>query len=66
MPRLELRAVIRYLTLRNLSIAKIATELQRLYGTDPLKGSTVSKWRLRFQDGSDGVFDLSRSGRLSH
>jgi hypothetical protein len=24
---------------------------------------TVSKWRLRFQDGPDGLFDLARSGR---
>jgi hypothetical protein len=28
--------------------------------------STVSKWRLRFQDGSDDLFDLTRSGRPSH
>jgi hypothetical protein len=48
MPRLEQRAVIRYLTLKNLSVAEIAIELQSVSGTDALKDSTVSKWRLRF------------------
>jgi hypothetical protein len=32
---------------------------------EALKYSTVSKWRLRFQDGSDDLFDLARSGRPS-
>jgi hypothetical protein len=61
MSRFELRAVIRYLTLKNPSFAEIATELQSVYGMDALKYSTVSKWRLRFQDGSHGLFDLARS-----
>jgi IS30 family transposase len=43
MLRVEQRAMIRYLTLKNLSVAEIATELQRVYGTDALKYSTVSK-----------------------
>jgi hypothetical protein len=43
MSRLEQRAVIRYLTLKNLSVAEIATELQTVYGTDVLKYLTVSK-----------------------
>jgi hypothetical protein len=30
-----------------------------------LKYPTVSKWRRRFQDGSDDLFDLALSGRLS-
>jgi transposase len=57
MSRLEQRTVIRYLTLKSLSVVKIATELQSVYGTDALKYSTVSKWRLRFQDGLDDLFD---------
>jgi transposase len=65
MSRLEQRAVIRYLTLKNLSVAEIASELQSVYGTDALKYSTVSKWRLRFQDGSYDLFDLARSERSS-
>jgi hypothetical protein len=64
MSRLEQRAVIRYLTLKNLTVAEIATELQGVYGRDALKYSTVSKWRLRFLDGSEDLFDLARSGRL--
>jgi hypothetical protein len=51
MLRLERRAVIRYLTVKNRSPAEIATELQSVYGTDALKYLTVSNWRLRFQDG---------------
>jgi hypothetical protein len=57
--------VIRYLPLKNPSVAEIATELQNVYSTDALKYSTVSKWRPRFQDGSDHLFDLARSGRPS-
>jgi transposase len=65
MSRLEERAAIRSLILKNLSVAKIAIELQTVYGTDALKYSTVSKWRLRFQDGSDDLVDLTCSGRPS-
>jgi transposase len=66
MSRLKQRAVIRYLTLHNFSVAEIATELQSVYGMDSLKYSTVSKWRLRFQDGSKDRFDLRLSGKPSH
>jgi hypothetical protein len=65
MSRLEQRAVIRYLTLKNLSIAQIATELQSMYDKNALKYPRASKWRLCFQDGSDDLFDLARSGRPS-
>jgi hypothetical protein len=51
MQRFKQRAVIRYLILKDLSVAKIATKLQSVYGTDALNYSTVSKRRLRFQDG---------------
>jgi transposase len=66
-PNVEARtdAAIRYLTHKNLSVVEIATELQSVYGTDALKYLTVSKWRLRFQHGSDDLFDLARSGRPS-
>jgi hypothetical protein len=63
MSRVEQRAVIRYWTLKNLSVAEIATGLESVYGTDALKYSTVSKWRLRFQDGLDDLFDLACFGR---
>jgi transposase len=65
MSRLEQRAVICYLTLQNLIVAEITTALQNVYGKDAPEYTTVSKWRLRFQDGSDGLFDLARSGRPS-
>jgi transposase len=57
--------VIRCLTLKNLSVAEITTELQTVYGTDALKYSTVSKCKPHFQDGSDDLFHLARSGRPS-
>jgi hypothetical protein len=63
MSTLEQRAVIRYLTLKNLSVAEIATILQSVYGTDALKYLMVSKWRFPFQDASHDLFDLARSGR---
>jgi transposase len=63
MLRLEQRAVTLSLTLKNLSVAEMATELQSMYGTDTLKSSTVSKWRLRLQDGWDDLFDFAHSGR---
>jgi hypothetical protein len=44
MSRLEQRAVIHYLTLKNNNVAEITTELQSLYGTNALKYSTGSKW----------------------
>jgi transposase len=65
MSRLEQRAAIRDLTLQNLGVSEIATKLQSVYGTDALKYSTVSKLRLRFQNDSDDLFDLARSGRPS-
>jgi transposase len=65
--RLEQRAVIRDLTLENLSVTEIAIELQSesVYGTDALKYSTVSKWMLCCQDGSDDLFDSACSGTAS-
>jgi hypothetical protein len=41
MSRLELRAVIHYLTFKNLSVAGIATELQSVYGTEVFDGLKV-------------------------
>jgi hypothetical protein len=55
--RLEQRAVICCLTFKNLTVAKIATELQSMFGTDALNYLTASKWMLRLRDGSDGLFD---------
>jgi hypothetical protein len=65
MSRVEQRAMVCYLILKNLSMAEIATGLQTVYGTDALKYSTISKSNLRFQTGSDDLFDLVRSGRSS-
>jgi hypothetical protein len=66
-PNIEAQtARIRYSDLENLSVAEIATELHNVYGTDALKYSTVSKWRLCFQDGSDDLFDFAHSGRPFH
>jgi hypothetical protein len=65
MSRLEPPAVIRYLILKNLSVAEITTELQRVYDMDALKYSMVTKWRLRFQDLSDDPSDFARPERPS-
>jgi hypothetical protein len=62
MSRLEQGVVIRHLTLQNVTVAEIATEFHSVYDTDALKYSTVSKWRLRFQD---DLSDLARSARPS-
>jgi hypothetical protein len=64
MSRPEQRAVIRYLILKS-SVGETTTELESLYCADSLKYSTVSKWRLLFQEGSDDLFDSVRSGRPS-
>jgi hypothetical protein len=58
MSRLEQRAVIRYLILRNLNVAE-------LQSVDAQKYSKVSKGRLRFQDGRDDPFDLAHSATSS-
>jgi transposase len=65
MSRREQHAVIHHLPLKNLNITEIAIELQSVYGTDALNYSTVSKWRLHFQDASDNLFDSARAGRPS-
>jgi hypothetical protein len=65
MSRLEQRPVIRYLTLKNPSVAEITAELQSVGGRDTLTCSTVSKWSLRFRDVSYDLFTLARSGRSS-
>jgi transposase len=65
MSMLKQGGVVRYLTVKNLSVAEITPELPSMYGTDALKYSTISKWRLRFQDGPDDLFDSARSGRPS-
>jgi hypothetical protein len=65
MSRFEPRAVICYLTLKNISVAEIATELQSVYDRDTLKYSTVPQWRPGYQDGSDDLFDLAPSGESS-
>jgi hypothetical protein len=65
MSRLEQRAVIGYLTVKNSSVAKIATELQSVYGTDASKHSIDSKWRPRSQDGSDDLLISHVLERLS-
>jgi hypothetical protein len=57
--------VIRCLTLKNLGVAEIATDLQSVDGTDALKYSVISQWKLRLRDGSDDLFDLTHSGRPS-
>jgi transposase len=65
MSRIKQRAVIHYLTLKNLSLPKITTKLQNVSGTDTMKYSTVSKWKVRFQDAPGDLFDLTGSGRPS-
>ena len=59
----EVRAVIRFLTLKGLSSASILIELKGVYGEDVCSISTVKKWKKRFEEGRSDLDDDHRSGR---
>jgi hypothetical protein len=66
MLRLERHAMIRYLTLKNLSVAEITIELQTFVWYECTEVFGGLKVENAFQDGSDNLYDLARSGRPSH
>jgi len=60
---MEIRAVIRYLTLKGMSSDSIHTELKDVYGADVCSLPMVKKWRKRFREGRTDLGDDPRSGR---
>jgi len=60
---IELRAVIRFFTLKGIKPKAIYAELKGVYGDDVCSISTVKKWNKRFFEGRTKLEDDTRSGR---
>jgi len=60
---IEIRAVIRFLTLKGLTTSTIAAELKSVYGGSVCSITTVKKWKKRFEEGRSDLDDDFRSGR---
>jgi transposase len=60
---MEQRAVVRFVTLKSLSLKDIYTELESVYMDQALCLHTVYKWHERFMQGRTELFDDPRSGR---
>lgn len=63
--RCEIRAVIRFLTLRNETAASIHRKLVNTYGNQVMSRQHVSKWCRLFKEGRTDTHDDKRSGRPS-
>jgi transposase len=61
----EIRAVIRFLHVKNISSAEIHLELCAVYGQNLMSEGTVRQWCRMFKDGRTNVHDEERSGRPS-
>ncbi|GFW65985.1 histone-lysine N-methyltransferase SETMAR [Trichonephila clavipes] len=61
----EIRSVIRFLTTKNVSVAKIHRQISDVYGPNAMSSSKVRKWVRAFKDGRENVHDEPRSGRPS-
>ncbi|GBN22673.1 hypothetical protein AVEN_187396-1 [Araneus ventricosus] len=61
----EVRSVIRFLSVRNLSAADISRQICEVYGAAAICEGKVRKWVRDFKAGRDNVHDDSRSGRQS-
>ena len=59
----EIRAVIRFFTLKGLKSKAILAELEEVYGDSVCSITMVKKWRKRFKEGRSDIDDDSRSGR---
>lgn len=63
MEKNEVRIVIKYLTLKGLSITDIKNELDSTLGDSSPSTSTIHKWHSEFKRGSMSTNDAPRSGR---
>ena len=61
----EVRAVIRFLSARNTSVAEIHQQIIEVYGPNIMSDSKVRKWVRAFNEGRENVHDEPRSGRPS-
>lgn len=61
----EVRAVIRFLSARNISAAEIHRQITEVYGPNIMSDSKVRKWVRAFNEGRENVHDEPRSGRPS-
>jgi transposase len=60
---MEQRAVLRFLTLKELNPRQIHSELESVHHEDALAMPTIYKWHARFRDGKTELSDDPRSGR---
>lgn len=61
--KIELRAVIRFLTLSSKSVNEISTDMELVYGTDTPSRITIAFWASRFRAGRTSLEDEERTGR---
>jgi transposase len=61
----EIRVVIRFLHVNNMSAAEIHCELWAVYGQDVMTVGTVRQWCRMFKDGRTNAQDEDRSRRPS-
>ena len=61
----EVRAVIRFLSARNISAAEINRQITEVHGPNIMSDSKVRKWVRAFNEGRENVHDEPRSGRPS-
>jgi transposase len=61
----EIRAIIRFLHAKNVSVAEIYRELRTVYDQNKMSEGTVRQWCRMFKDGRTNVDDKERSGRPS-
>jgi hypothetical protein len=61
----EIRAVIRFLRVKNMSVAEIYRELCAVYGQNIMSEGPVRQWRTVFKDGRTNIHGEERSDRPS-
>jgi hypothetical protein len=61
----EIRAVIRFLRVKNMSAAEIYRELCAVYRQNVMSEGAVRQWRTVFEDGRTNIHGEERSGRPS-
>ena len=61
--KIELRAVIRFLTLSAKSVNEISTAMEHVYGIDTPSRSTIAFWASRFRAERTSLDDDERTGR---
>lgn len=65
MDKVEIRAVIKYLVKKGLTVTAIKTDMDDVLGQESPSLQTVNKWALMFKRGRQGCEDDPRSGRPS-